>query len=133
MTASDDRGAMGSPDEISKNEKGRSLRDRPFELCRLNSPRSARIILDHEMRLHRRGKRNVRQLRRAHEATLHAVRVRRKVFGNLTLARRDRFEDQRHLAGLAGNLDGIAIFDLIGRDGDALTVDADMAVADELA
>src|SRR5262249_50246197 len=94
---------------------------------------SARIELDHEVRLHLHGVGHVGELRDADELRRHFRVVDLDIVRHVALGQRDRLEYDRELLRLLLDLDQIADFDAIARDRDAPTVHLDVAVADELA
>src|SRR6185437_4076145 len=56
-----------------------------------------------------------------------------EVVWNVALGRGRRLDDRRHLLGLLAHLDRVVVLDTVGGDVDALAVDEDMPVIDELA
>src|SRR5262249_15895689 len=93
---------------------------------------SARIELDHEVRLHLHGVGHVGELRDADEFGRHFRVVDLDIVRHVALGQRDRLQHDRELLRLLLDLDEIADFDAIARDRDAPTVHLDVAMADEL-
>src|SRR5262245_30072790 len=101
--------------------------------CVVRRSASARIELDHQVRLHLHGVGHLGELRDAHELRRHLGVVDLDVVRYVALAEPGRFEHQRELLRLVLELDQVADLDPIARDGDAPAVDLDVAVVDELA
>src|SRR5260370_63817 len=93
---------------------------------------SARIELDHEVRLHLHGVGHVAALRAADELRGHLRVVDLDIVRHVALGQPDRFEHQRDLFRFLLDLDEIADLDAIARNRDAPAVDLDVAMADEL-
>src|SRR5690606_22068383 len=92
----------------------------------------ARVELDDQVRLH--GDRIGHLVELGHAGVSHLIRaVRRDVIGNFTFRQALRFDHQCHFLGLVAEADHVAGHDLAAGDVALHTVNADVAVADELA
>src|SRR6185437_10975879 len=80
----------------------------------------------------RHGIGHVGELGRAHESALHLVVVDTEIIGHVALSRFRGLENDGELLRLVLDLDGVVIPNEVRRDVDALAIDADMAVIDEL-
>jgi hypothetical protein len=96
-------------------------------------PAAARVELDHQIRFHLHRIGHVGQGRGPNEGRLHGLGVDVEIIGDVALGRRRRLEHDGQVARLLLDLDDIAVLHLVGGDVDALAVDPDMAVVDELA
>src|SRR5258706_1806778 len=85
--------------------------------------RSARIVFDDEIGLHRHRIGDVGQFWRADEPPAHPVMVDLDILGYVALARSRRLEDQHHLLCPLPQFNRVAVTQLVGRDVDPLAVD----------
>src|SRR5947208_3818610 len=92
---------------------------RPMTISGGDELRSARIIFDDQIGLHRHRVGYVRRLRRADEPAPHAIVVDLHIIGDVAFARLRRLEDERHPFCLRRELDRIAVANRIGRNGHA--------------
>src|SRR3984893_13187234 len=111
-----------------RNEKSRT----EVRLSDGGEPRSARIVFDDQIGLHRHRIGYVGRLRRADEPAPHAVVVDLDIIGDVAFAGLRRLEDERHPFRLRREFDRVAVANRVGRNIHAPTVDEDMPVIDQL-
>src|SRR5438477_5151163 len=95
--------------------------------------RSARIILDHEVRLHLHRIGHLAEMRDAGELGRHLLVIDLDIIGHVALGERGRLDNKRELLRFLLDLDHIADLHAHARNGDTLAIHGDVAVADELA
>lgn len=93
---------------------------------------SARVELDDQVRFHLHRIGHVRQRRRAGEGGGRLAVVDVEIIGHVALGELGRLEHDGELAGALLHRDDVTRLDLVGGDVDALAVDRDVAVVDEL-
>src|SRR3954466_14162314 len=110
----------------------RAARDVPAARFMSPSEDLARIELDHEVRLHPHGIRHLVELRDAAVGDLR-VAVGNDIIGHITLGEALPLDHQRHLLRLRAELDHVAHIDAARGDVALHAIDADVAMADQLA
>src|SRR5690606_2377578 len=108
--------------------------ERPPRSCWFRFPgRSARVVLDHQVRLHMDRIGHVAELGGTHEHAAGLVAFDLEIARHIPLARLERFEDDDEPAGLFPYFDHVAVTHQIAGDIDPAAVDQHVAVIDELA
>src|SRR5581483_12236875 len=94
---------------------------------------SARVVLDHEVRLHHDRVRHFVDPRNAEQLGAHLALIHLDIVGHIALAERARLQHQGELPRRLLDLDDVADLDAVAWNGHAPAVHFDVAVADELA